>query len=455
MDKLKPTTGNAADGSANPFNGKEAGMPWKLSVLRQKLNRKARQEPRFRFYTLYDHISRLRTLWTAWKRVKSNKGGPGLDGVTIKMIETAKDGVEGFLKEIQESLRNKDYQPKPVKRTYVPKPNGKMRPLGIPTIRDRVVQMATLLILEPIFEADFKDCSYGFRPKRSAHQALAEIRSHIKDGFCVVYDADLKGYFDSIPHDKLIKCLKMRISDRQVLKLILQWLRCPVVEAGDKKGKPKISRSDKGTPQGGVISPLLANTYLHWFDKVFHDGKGPANWANAKLVRYADDFVVLARYIGPRLRNYLECILEDWLDLEINRDKTSIVNLRNDGVRLRFLGYEYIFSHDLHGRPWKYLNMRPSKESLKRERDKLREMTNPRMCFKPLKRLIREINVHLKGWSNYFGEGYCRTAFREINFFCRKRLTRHAKRRNQRRKLKRHKDESYYSYLKRQGLIYL
>lgn len=455
MDKFKPTTENAAENLDNPFNGKEPGMPWKLSVLRQKLNRKARQEPRFRFYTLYDHISRLRTLWTAWKRVKKNKGGPGLDGVTIKSIETPEFGVEGFLKEIQESLRNKKYQPKPVKRTYVPKPNGKMRPLGIPTIRDRVVQMATLLILEPIFEADFEDCSYGFRPKRSAHQALEEIQTHLKNGYCAVYDADLKGYFDSIPHDKLIACVEMRISDRQVIKLIRLWLECPVVEPGDKNSGPKISRSDKGTPQGGVISPMLANIYLHWFDKVFHKEDGPAKWANAKLVRYADDFLVLARYMGTPLVNFIEDKLEGWLDLEINRDKTSIVNLREDGARLTFLGYEYIFSPDLYGRPWKYLNMRPSKESLKRERDKLREMTNPRMCFKPLKGLIQEINVHLKGWSNYFGKGYCRKALREINSFCRKRLTRHAKRRNQRGKVKRHKDESYYAYLERQGLIYL
>jgi RNA-directed DNA polymerase len=417
--------------------------------LRQKLYLKAKQEPEFKFYSLYGLILRSDVLESAWRIARSRHGAAGIDGVTFEMIEESEEGVKGFLERIKMFLRTKTYRPSRVRRVYIPKSNGGQRPLGIPVIRDRVVETAVLLIIEPIFEADFLDCSFGFRPERSAHDALDAIKENVREGRTAVYDADLKSYFDTIPHDKLMACVRKRIADRSVLKLIRMWLEAPI-EDRDDRGKQRVERPKQGTPQGGVISPLLANLYLHWFDRIFNGMSGPRQWANARVVRYADDFVIMARYMGSRISDFTESALERRFGLRINREKTRCVDLSRPGESLNFLGFTFRYDRDLRGRGHRYLNIEPSKKVLQRERNTIREKTGPTMCFKPVTDLIQEVNEQCRGWANYFQYGYSRKAFRSINRYVRERLIGHMQRRSQ-RPMRPPQGVSYYKHLIKLG----
>jgi group II intron reverse transcriptase/maturase len=337
----------------------------RVSILQEKLYQKAKQERGYVFYVLYDKMFIPYMLREAWKSVKSNDGAPGVDGITLEKV--AEYGVDVYLKELGEELRRQTYKPQAVKRVMIPKANGGQRPLGIPTVRDRIAQTVCKMILEPIFEADFEDSSYGFRPNRSSKDAITAIKENLKQGKAEVYDADLSKYFDTIPHDKLHIALKQRIADPRMLKLITKWLKVSVYEDGQyKSGKG----NNIGTPQGGVISPLLANIYLHLLDRIVNNPTSLFWKHGIRMVRYADDFVLMGTTLPDEITERLKSLLNR-MGLTINETKTRQIDARKESFN--FLGFTIRYDNDIKGRNTKYWNIMPSKKSEQKIRDKVRE----------------------------------------------------------------------------------
>lgn len=448
-DKMLTTASDTKLEVPEAFSRNVKKLPEWVFNLRRTLYCKAKQEPKYRFYTLYNLVCRKDVIEAGWQMVSRNKGAPGIDGVRIADIENSPGRLEEFLEAIRQELITKTYQPQAVKRVYIPKANGKLRPLGIPTVKDRVVQAAVLTVIEPIFEADFLECSHGFRPGRSAHEALDQIQQGIRAGCQQAYDADMESYFDSIPHDKLIACVERRITDGSIIKLLRMWLRSLVVEdSGDGK-PPRYTRPKQGTPQGGVISPLLANLYLHFFDVMFYKESGPGTWDKARLVRYADDFVILAKSVGSEIQDFVKESLEARMGLKINLEKTRIVELKAKGYTLEFLGYVFRHEKALRWNGW-YTNLLPSKKSIKRIKAQLSELTTSKYVFKPIEEILDAMNSKLSGWANYFSKGSCLPAYKSVDQHAQLRLIKHLQRRSQ-RAYRRPKDSSWYEHLESLG----
>jgi RNA-directed DNA polymerase len=388
----------------------------KVRQLQNRLWAAAKQSSGRRFHALYDRIYRSDVLWEAWERVRANRGAAGVDQVTLAVVEAY--GVQRMLDELQVSLRAGRYRPAPVRRVEIPKPDGSKRPLGIPTVVDRVCQQAAKIVLEPIFEADFLSCSFGFRPKRSATDALEKIRVAFPQGQEFVFEADIRDFFGSLDQEKLLSLVGERVSDRRVLKLLKQWLRAGVLVDG------VVSETVTGTPQGGVISPLLANVYLHAFDRAW------AERGTGEVVRYADDFVVLcsSREQAEQAQERATAILGE-LGLALHPDKTRVVDLREGREGFDFLGCH--LRARMSGRLWEqrrvvryYLHRWPSVRSMKRARARVKAFTARSQVGKELKAVIERLNLFLRGWGNYFRTGNASDKFRQLDRYVGWRLKR-------------------------------
>ena len=401
--------------------------PEEIRTLQRKLYTKAKQEPAYRFYALYDKVWRADTLMFAYRLVRANKGSPGVDGMDFEDIEQ-KTGIETFLSELAQDLKGRTYHPSPVRRVMIPKADGTERPLGIPTIRDRVAQMALKLVIEPIFEADFCPSSYGFRPKKSAHDAVDEIANALHLGYIKVIDADLSKYFDSIPHAKLLAVVAERVVDGAVLHIIKQWLKAPVIgedKDGTRKNVGGGKANSRGTPQGGVISPLLSNCYLHLLDRIWvrHQLSGKLK---ARIVRYADDFVVLcAGAVDAPLATVRHVLGR--LDLTLNESKTRIVDARQESFN--FLGFSIRMS-----KSWtsgkSYPHICPAPKSLAKIKDRMKQQTDRRLTPVPLVDVVKNMNASLRGWSGYFHYRNSSKALGKVKAYAEERLRTHLMKRH-------------------------
>lgn len=397
----------------------------KVQRLQRALNQAAKRSPTRRFHALYDKVFRKDILERAWRRVRANKGCGGVDGATIEQVER-EEGVETFLRQLQEELRTERYRPMPVKRVEIPKPTGSKRPLGIPAVRDRVVQAACRMVIEPIFEASFLDCSYGFRPGRSAHQAHEVVRKLVNYGYRWVVEVDIVKFFDTIDHGRLMDLVRRRISDRRILSLIQRWLKAGVLTEG------RVEPTEEGTPQGGVISPLLANRYLHYVDGHWQKRYGHLG----KLVRYADDIVVLCR-TAEAARESLEVIkrLLGQLKLKVNPDKTKVVEVTHGGSGFDFLGFHFQRCMSRHHPGHSYCWSWPSRAAMRRICLKVKAITTEWWRLpKPIGEMVKDLNPVVRGWVNYFKVGNSSRKFRAIDRYVYWRVCRFLRRKHQLRR---------------------
>jgi RNA-directed DNA polymerase len=391
--------------------GDEPNNTTSLQRLRAALHAKAKSAPGFRFYSLYDKVYRQDVLLAAWGQCRANGGAPGVDGQTFADIEAY--GVEQWLGELAEELRTKRYEPRPVRRVFIPKPDGTQRPLGIPTIRDRVVQTAVLLVVEPIFEADLQDEQYAYREGRSALDAVHAVSEYLQQGYREVVDADLSGYFDSIPHAELMQCVARRISDKAMLHLLKQWLVAPVEET-DRRGRVQRTTRNKdehrGTPQGAPISPLLANLYMRRFVLGWKQ-LGHQERFQARIVNYADDFVIVCRYRAEKALMAMRDMMGR-LKLTVNETKTHVCRMASESFD--FLGYTFgrMYSPRTGGA---YFGARPSRKKVQQVCHEINDRVRKLPLFIRPEAVVCQVNQILRGWTNYFGYGAVSPAYRAVH----------------------------------------